>query len=274
MTRRKFIRSGSFFVPAIFIPSVIRAQMPLPDSSTALLAQKSVFNGGANTWTPSLISRWRCDTSTVVMLNDSFGTNTLTNGSAGWTAGGKIGGASDFSAASIAYMTIASNATVIATGTDFTWAFWCKGVGSPAPFFPQLVWKSDGASIMNYAINFDNDALTGHFQMNVGNSTTTTTAISTITCGTAAFHLVIGWYTVADKKCHISVDNETAVDSAAHTGSIPSTTAALTFGSNSPAFTTNAPVLFDDCSFWKRALTSGERSSLWNSGAGFDYPLT
>lgn len=238
-----------------------------------LLLKKAISH--VNTWTQNLISRWKFDTSTAIMLNDSYGSNNLTNSSAGWTSSGKIGGATDLNASSIAYLTITSNASLVATNTDFCWAFWCQGVNGNPPFFPQIVWKSNGGNSINYIVNFDNDTLAGHFQMNVGDGVANTvTAISTVACGTGTWHLVIAWFTIADKKCHISVDNETPIDSPALPGNIFAATNALSFGSNSSAFSTNCPVLLDDCSFWKRVLTSNERSNLWNAGSGFDYPLT
>src|SRR5262249_29580083 len=85
---------------------------------------------------------------------------------------------------------------------------------------------------------------------------------------------LIAWYDPADLKIRISVNNRTADVSAVTTG-VQTSSLGVGVGATRPASPSNPwDGRIDECGFWQRVLSAGERTALWNGGAGITYPFS
>jgi len=100
---------------------------------------------------------------------------------------------------------------------------------------------------------------------NVG-SVTTAAAISK-----NAFHFIVGWHDSVNNTVNVQVDNGT-ITSASTTGSGVSTSEAVTIGAkyqdSAKDLVHNTVGRVEEVFFWKKILTSTEKSDLYNSGNG------
>jgi hypothetical protein len=85
------------------------------------------------------------------------------------------------------------------------------------------------------------------------------------------WYFFVAWHDAAANTINLSV-NDNAAASAAHSTGVHSGTAALNLGRNEEGLTYLDGRL-DSISIWKRLLTSTERTQLYNSGNGLDYPF-
>ena len=99
----------------------------------------------------------------------------------------------------------------------------------------------------------------------VSNGTTLNFAETASTVSFNAWHYVVGWHDAAGNTVNIQIDNGTPV-STAHSVGCQDSTGPFRIGRASDGFEMNGNV--DEVGFWKRTLTSTERTYLYNSGAG------
>lgn len=87
-----------------------------------------------------------------------------------------------------------------------------------------------------------------------------------------AWHYLVAWHDAAANQIGASLDNATAL-TAGTSGEFPSDhTGSFLVGARTYALA-NFPSggRVDEVAFWTRALTSGERTTLWNGGSGVTY---
>ena len=88
---------------------------------------------------------------------------------------------------------------------------------------------------------------------------------------TGASYFVVGWHDSVNNTLNIQVNNGT-VNSLAWTAGVLNGSADFAIGARRDT----APLYFDGridaVGLWKRVLTSGERTSLYNSGTGCHAP--
>ena len=156
---------------------------------------------------------------------------------------------------------------------DFTIAFWAYidvlSVGNPQ----DCIAKWDfGAAREEYLCRFNSSNKFQFFVRDTANTTTgniaSTTSISAVT-----WYFVMMWHDSVGDTINVSVNNGTA-DSTGWSGGVRDETSNLNIGRLTDSTTTALlGGRLDSISIWKRLLTSGEKASLYNSGAGLDYPF-
>jgi hypothetical protein len=93
-------------------------------------------------------------------------------------------------------------------------------------------------------------------------------------CAPDVWSFVVAWHDSVANTINVQVNNGT-VASAAWAHGVKAGNAAFTVGGGwtGGATTSNLEGEVDSVSFWHRTLTTAERTTLYNSGAGLDYPF-
>jgi hypothetical protein len=208
--------------------------------------------------TDNLVAYWELEEASGTR-NDSHGSNHLTDVNTVGSTTGKVGTAADFEAGSSECLIRTDNTDLSTGDIDFTWAFWINPESTGS--FPVILSKGiAGAGNREYLAYIDGSAKI-FWEVN-GASITTAGSVSTST-----WHFVVGWHDATNNLVGVSLDDTsaTAADGGGVDGSADfelgaSTTQGLYFDG-----------LIDQVGFWKRVLTAGERTALYNSGAGLSY---
>ncbi|MES2623393.1 MAG: fibronectin type III domain-containing protein [Patescibacteria group bacterium] len=204
----------------------------------------------------------------------SIGSNTLTEqGGTVSSAAGIISNAALFTGAN--YLSITDNTALSSGNIDFTisgWVYltdktanraivskWNSSVGSGREYDLIYISSSDRFS---FTTSSDGTTVEGNLFANSFGSPSLNT-----------WYFVTAWHDSVNDTVNIQVNNGT-VDSASVTAGVFDSTTAFLVGSVNAGSTGFMQGRVDAVGFWKRVLSSGERTSLYNSGAGLEYPLT
>jgi hypothetical protein len=215
-----------------------------------------------------LIGYWSLEESGGTAV-DAHGTNDLAE-SGGTIDGatGKVGTGRDFEADNVRSLTHASNSDLQTGDIAFTFAFWIKTESDAAAVVRGIVSKRGGSNEEYFIghhptgqkIQIDVAGAAGYASRTQLSSTTA------LTIGT--WHFVVCWHDPVANTINIQIDNGTP-DSTAHSAGIYVGTDNFVLGAGTFALSLDA--VLDELGFWKRVLTSDERTELYNAGDGRDY---
>lgn len=225
--------------------------------------------------TDSLISYWSLDEASGNAL-DAHGSNDLTDNNTVGSATGKINGARDFESSNSEYFARADNSDLSTGDIDFTFACWVQLESKPGSRMTIAAKMADGTPANNseWGVFWSNTA--DRFQTIVSDGSSGFVALSANNFGapsTAAWYFVVAWHDSSANTLNIQVNNGT-VDSVSYSSGLINSTAAFHLGRITAADGQYWDGLIDEAGFWKRVLTSDERTSLYNSGNGLAYPFT
>jgi len=216
----------------------------------------------------SLISYWALDETSGTRL-DSHGSNHLTDNNTVTQNTGKIGNAAQFTSANSEFLSVADNALLSTGDIDFTIAGWVyfDTISVDRPVAGK--WLTAGNR--EYIVQLDGTV--NKIRLYVSNDGTATANVaSSVVCTTATWYYFVAWHDSAGNTINIQVNNGT-VDSTAHSTGVRDGTAGLRLGNNQNTGTDYMNGRIDGLGFWKRILTSAERTNLYNSGSGLAYPF-
>lgn len=213
----------------------------------------------------SLVAHWRLDEASGTRVEVASGVNLTENGTVG-NAAGKIGSAAAFTADAANFLrNSAPTALNLTANGQFEIAAWVYFTStSPSYCFFDL--KGTGS-------NYIQVAKTG----TVGAGNAWRVFIRSIQIDwTGAAPSINTWYLLSiwddGVNANLAVNNGTPQTSARSGAAIPANSD-LRVGQNTSG-TGAVSGRVDSCSLWVgRVLTSGERTSLYGSGAGLDYPF-
>lgn len=202
-------------------------------------------------------------------VNDSYGSNTLTNGTSVTFTAGKVNNAATFSAASNQYLTIADNANLSMGDIDFTVSCWAYA-SSFANAVDGVISKYGGAGSREWTIYWQNASTPDAFVSRISSDGTAVVTITATSEGLVEtwYHLVI-WYDKTKDSTYLQINNGT-IYQAAQTGGAYNGATALFIGRNTGT-SDDWTGLVDEIAIWKRVLTPAERTYLYNSGNGRTY---
>jgi|SRR5688572_30675063 len=211
----------------------------------------------------NLVAHWRLDEASGVRA-DAHGSNSLGDINTVGQAAGKIGNAASFVAANEESLSIADNAALSMGDIDFTIAGWVRfdtlaGAGLVGK------WATDS---YEYLIYFDGTNLRFHVS---DDGTSNVSVVNSASISANTWYFFVAWHDAVANTLNISV-NDNAAASAAHSTGVYDGAASLYFGRNEEGLTYLNGRL-DAISIWKRLLTASERTQLYNSGNGLDYPF-
>lgn len=212
----------------------------------------------------SLMASWKLDN-----LNDSAGSNTLTNNNTATFNTGLIGNAVYLASASSQTLSIADNAALSTGDIDFTIAFWVWMTNKDTTFVVLGKGNNFGPDEIEHVVLY-NTAI-DRFRFGVENYTGIISADSFGAVPTGQWMCLIVWHDATANTVNIQV-NDGTVDSASYSGGVTDTGQAFRIGAdNEPGLFFNGRV--DNVNFAKRVWTTGERTYFFNSGTGREYPF-
>jgi hypothetical protein len=205
---------------------------------------------------------------------DAVGSETLPASNNPTATGGKLNGGRGFSAA-FSRSLISPSGTLNPGDTDFTFQAWVYLTDKTVIRTILSKWATvsfvpNYTFIMGYANTLDRY----FWEVTPDGTTGSAGGVAADNFGIPAaltWHLVHAWHDSINNLIGISV-NAGAADTVSYsTGCFSNTSARIEFGSNEHASTGFWEGIIDEVGFWSRVLTSGERTALYNGGAGLDF---
>ena len=244
--------------------------LSLTDSAfVGTLTPYTVITGSATTLLTNLVAYYQFEEPSSSRYDSSVNGLTLTDVSnnLGRNAAGLLGYCGDAYGITCALRHSNSSSFTLGVGQSFTWQLWVNAQDTSFTSYQAFVSKEtayDGPH-GEYGITYDN---ANHARLLVGNGTASATVVfSGKALNDSNWHHIVAWYDNTLKTANITVDNATPV-SASWTGSTYSNNASMSIfnvaSSTSYPFTRQ----LDEIGFWKRTLTSTERTYLYNSRTG------
>ncbi len=212
----------------------------------------------------NLISYWKLDEASGGAL-DAHGTNPLADSNTVGAATGKINGCRSFVYASSESLWIADNAGLSAGDVDFTIAGWMKINGTGGSM--NAVAKNT-ASHGEYYLGFTAGSTAFKFEVYGGPGFADPLFVIAGTPSAGTWYHVVAWHDSVNNVIGISVNGGTAVTAARTTG-VHDGAGAFYLGGDALGNFWDGQI--DEVGFWKRVLTSQERTDLYNGGAGLPY---
>jgi len=225
----------------------------------------------------SLIAYWKLEEASGTRYDELNGCGgsgcDLTDNNTVTQNTGIIGNAGQFTAANYEYLSHVDDADLSTGDIDFIIAAWVMLDSKSA--IRTFVSKSAGLATIQieYALWYYDGS--DRFRMSVHNGSSTSASITANSFGSPSigvWYFLAGWHdSIANQIC-ISVNNGTT-DCVADIGGWDSDRT-FRIGDSNDGSAQSDDGRIDSVGFWKRVLTSDERTWLYNSGAGCDYPFT
>jgi concanavalin A-like lectin/glucanase superfamily protein len=211
----------------------------------------------------ALIAHWRLDEASGTRV-DTHGGNNLGDINTVGQAAGKLGNAASFVAANEEALGVGDGPALSMGNIDFTIAGWVRFDTLASA---GLAGKFAGGSY-EYIVDFDGTNLRFHVS---DEGTNNFSVVNSASISANTWYFFVAWHDAAANTINISVNNNAAA-SAAHSSGVLDGGSGFYLGRNEDALTYLNGRL-DSVSIWKRVLTSAERTQLYNSGNGLDYPF-
>lgn len=223
--------------------------------------------------TDSLISYWALDESSTGTVQtdraDSHGTNTLTDNNTVASGTGKLGNCADFEAGNPGEcLSHADNASLSTGDVDFSLSMWVNF--ESMALTGTLACKGDNLgddTATEYAlyVNASNEL---HFRVGKNGSGFGDVQWSS-TVSTGTWYHVVCWHDSVANQIGIAVNAGTAVTSSWSAGA--NDTANPFYLGRDGSGDRQLDGLLDEVGFWKKVVTSGEITQLYNGGSGLAY---
>jgi hypothetical protein len=226
--------------------------------------QVAQSGGAASPLLADLTAYWKLDDLT---WSDSVGGNDLTNNGSVTVGTPKVGaGSAEFDGSN--FLSLASNSDVQMDG-DFTIACWVYLAVLDGT--RQKIVGKDAIGSREYTLQIDQ--LTNELVFNVqGSGRVPDSTVPT----TNTWYFLVADYRASDNRIRLIVNDGTPNET---TGIIPATVGSAEFQIGARQFSGFEDFIsngsrIDEVGIWKRLLTSGEISDLYNSGSGLSYPFS
>ncbi len=221
--------------------------------------------------TDNLAAYWKLDEASGTRA-DSVGSSNLTSNNGVTQTTGKLNSAAQFTSASSQYLSVADNTAISVGDIDFTVAAWV-----------YLDSKSTTQTIASHYFTstnqrgWDLEYLTGTDRFRFTVSGTGDSTIASVLANnfgspsTGTWYYVVAWHDSVNNTINIQVNNG-SVDSAAWSTGVYNSSGPFVIGAlSTPLQYLTGKV--DSVGFWKKVLSSTERTSLYNAGDGLEYPF-
>ena len=234
-----------------------------------LLAASGRKVGSANSLLTDLIAYWSLGEASGNAI-DAHGSNDLTDTNTVGSAAGIISNARDFEASNTEYFTIADNTDLSAGDIDFTIQIWAYA--ETLASFPVLVRKGGYESDPEYVLFYNTTANRMVFSAASAASGANYTEVAANNFGamsTSTWYCVHAWHDSVNNQLGIAINAGTP-NTLSYSVGVYDGPGAFEIGASSQQ-TLYWDGLLDEAAFWKRVLTSDERTDLYNSGAARPY---
>lgn len=221
----------------------------------------------------NLISYWRLNEASGTR-NDSHGLNHLTDNNTVTRVNGKQSSAAEFVAANNEYLSIASNASLQVGDIDFTvcgWVYLSNKTNFQTLFSKYLSAGDQRQWLVDYNQTSD------RFRLLVSSDGTASIigqilADSFGSPSATTWYFICTWHDSINNTLNIQINNGSISSVSFSTGVFANGTGDFMIG-GSANFSNSTNGYIDEVGFWKRILTQGERTRLYNSGFGLTIPF-
>lgn len=216
-----------------------------------------------------LISYWKFDETSGTRVDSVGGNNLSTNGTVN-SAAGKISNA--VSVAGTGNLSVASNSALQTGDIQFTFATWAYSdlFGAERAIAGKY---TIGGSQNEWFLEYGG---VGRFIFTVSSNGTATSSVTANSFGaptTGVWYYIVVKHDSVGNTISIQVNNGT-VDSVAYSSGVFVGTSSFRVCDISAGGSIPWRGRVDESGFWKRLLTAGEITQLYNSGNGLTYPFT
>lgn len=218
----------------------------------------------------NLVSYWRLDEASGDAI-DAHGSNDLTDNNTVGTGAGVISNARAFVRANSEFFSHADNTDLSTGDIDFSFSCWvnCDDPGIAR----QIIVAKDDDNLGREYIIATNDGGTSNLRFTVLNGGSVAQVNSSTDLSMATWHHIVVWHDASANQIGIVVDDGTPATQS-HSGGVANSTGTFQIGAREYSGAENYfGGLIDEVGFWKRVLTSGEITELYNGGAGLAYPF-
>jgi hypothetical protein len=228
--------------------------------------------GGASPMLTSLVAYWDFE-DTSGSLIDVHDNNDLTEtGGTIASIAGLVSNARDFVAADTEYFNLADNTDLSTGDIDFTINYWVRLDSTSTSFHATKGFQSDNNAQQEWGC-LNNGAVSFQCSFAFGTSTIIPNTSGFVVGGNiqvATWYMVTAWHDSVNNTVSMTVNASGSVVSSSHSGGVNDGNREFTIGARSSL---GLPMdgLMDETGFWKRVLTSAERTWLYNAAAGRSY---
>jgi hypothetical protein len=210
---------------------------------------------------------WKMDEPSGVTTQDASGgtANNLTDNNTVTQATGIVGNAGQFTAANSEYLTVADNPSLSTGNIDFTvsgWVYFDTVVHGEV-----VVSKYNSTTNGEWFVRVNGTSLEFSVTNGVAGPTLGQVTRSGLTAGSWFFF--VAWHDSVGDTVNLQLNNGTVGTTAFSAGSNDSTQPFQMSGIGPNSSFLDGRL--DEVGFWKRTLTSGERTALYNAGSGVTY---
>lgn len=207
------------------------------------------------------IARWKFDEASGNAIDDAVGNDlTETTGTIA-SAAGIVGGARDNENADSEYFTRADNADLSTGDIDFTFCIWVKPESVSGTF--AIAAKGSWSATQEWYLHYTSSV--NRFQFVAGAASGIVSADNLGAASPGVWYFIVCWHDTTDTNTINIQINDGAVDSVAYTLGITDSTGPFAICEH-PALGRYWDGLVDDAWFFKRVLTTGEKTSLYELG--------
>lgn len=240
--------------------------------------RRPIVAGATEPLLTGLVAYWALEEASGTRVDATGRGNDLADNNTVTQTTGKVGNAALFTAANSEYLSHADNADLSMGDIDWTFVFWVNLVTDCPPNGFMVIAKDvdTPANSRDYTVDIQDDTgnnIARHYINGGGTALVAATTFGDIATGT--WRMGVVKHNASADTLTISIDNG-AADSDPTTGIVPQDSGAE-FRMGARAFATFEGYMnggIDEVGMWKRSLSAGEITRLWNSGAGCSYPFS
>lgn len=268
---------------AIYRPHILRYGGPMSRRALALLVTTAALLAApltasarpATLIADSLISYWKLEEASGTRA-DAHGSDSLSQTNNPTNVGGKLGSAVNLALASSQYLSHADDAALSTGDIDFSIAVWVYPYQVTAANWYTIVSKRNAHATSGEYFLAKCASGNNYWCFDVYDSAGNLGSVYATNYGAPQVNTwvyIVAWHDAAANTINIQVNNG-AVNSAAWSAGVRDDASTFRVGAmdSTPTFFFDGAI--DSLGFWKRTLTSDERTCLYNSGSGREYPFT
>jgi hypothetical protein len=233
-----------------------------PVGGAAARAQSELLTG--------LVAYWKLDEASGTRVDATGRGNNLTDFNSVGTAAGIVGSSAQFVAASSKYLGCASTADLTMGTSNFTISAWVRPDTTGGVQVIAAKGSTAAASSYETSLIACHSGLSNVCLFSISDGVTQRIVAGPVLT-TGAWHYVVGWLDRPADRIYIQVDGGVPASEILVGYVIPS--AGLPFALGRSTFGHYLNGRLDEVGIWKRVLTTAERASLYNGGAGRTYPF-
>jgi hypothetical protein len=236
----------------------------------------------AGTLTASLISYWPMNESSTgvgaVSRADAFGSETLTDNNTTPSTTGIKGNAINLAVANSEYLSHADDAALSTGAVSFSLSTWVKLTSLPGAGTNRFIAaKYTDATHAEYLLYVNNTGGVYRFRFSIYNNAGASIGfVSADNFGaptTGVWYNIVAWYDNPGETLNIEVNNGAVNSTAVTAGQTPADTTAV-FNIGAVAGVQFLDGAIDEFGFWKKVLSSQERTDLYDGGDANTYPAS